>query len=215
MKTKQERTEIFKLFQTNIKKNNTFDVGKQNFFELRAELAEMYDYIFETCSSDDFCRMPLAKDKTIAYYIYHLMRIEDIVSNTLIAGKEQVFLIKKYDERLCSPIITTGNEISRDKLIEFSKKLDINQLKNYATDVLFNTNNIVKNMDFENSKTKISEEKRADLLRLNSVSMDENAFWLIDYWCNKTHTGLLLMPFSRHQMLHLDGCLRIMHKIKV
>jgi hypothetical protein len=212
MKTKQELSEIFKSFQAGIKKKGSFETGKQNLLALRAELSSIYDYIFSTCNSDDFCKMPLTGDKTIAYYLYHLTRIEDITSNTLIAGNEQLFFKKNFDRLLNSPVITTGNEIARDGLIEFSKALDCNQLRSYTAVVLDNTNSIIKNMSFEDSKRKVSAERKANLIKSNTVSTDENAFWLVDYWCGKTCAGLLLMPFSRHQMLHLDGCLRIMER---
>jgi|GEM_PF-6351071 len=39
MKTQQEQSEIFKLFQMNIKKNDSFELGKQNLLALRAELS--------------------------------------------------------------------------------------------------------------------------------------------------------------------------------
>lgn len=214
MKTKQECSEIFKLFQRNIKRKNNYDLGKQQLLTLRAELMSVYEYIFTTCSFDDFIKMPLSTDKTIAYYLYHLTRIEDITSNTLIAGKEQIFFERNYDKLLNSPIITTGNEIEGDKLVEFSKMLDINQLKNYIAEVFTNTNNIITDMNYEESKTKVSDDRKAELVKLYTVSTNENAFWLVNYWCEKTYAGLLLMPFSRHQMLHLDGCLRIIRKIQ-
>lgn len=214
MTSKQERLDIFKVFQTNIKKSSSFDTGKQSLLALRKELSEIYDYIFTTCDNDDFCKMPFSNNKTIAYYLYHLTRIEDITSNTLIAGRTQLFFAKNFDKLLNSPIITTGNEITRDELIGFSKSLDINQLRNYASVVLDNTNSIIQDMSFEDSRIKVSTERKNDLLKLNTVSTDENAFWLVDYWCRKTYSGLLLMPFSKHQMLHLDSCLRIVNKIK-
>ena len=214
MKTKQERSELFKLFQANIKKKNSFEKGKQYLLTLRAELSAVYDYIFATCNNDDFCEMPLAKDKTIAYYLYHLIRIEDITSNTLIKGQPQIFFTGNFNKSLSSPIITTGNEINRDGLIEFSKMLNINELKNYADAVLNNTNVIIQNMSFEESKVKVSEQRKAEVIQTQSVSNDESAFWLIDYWCKKTYAGLFLMPFSRHHMLHLNGCFRILDKIK-
>jgi len=37
MKTKQERSEIFKSFQTNIKRKNSFELGKEKLIELRKE----------------------------------------------------------------------------------------------------------------------------------------------------------------------------------
>ncbi len=214
MKTKQERSGIFKDFQLKIKRNETFDEGKKSLLKLREELKEIDEFIFSNCDKEEFCRMPLKTDKTIAYYIYHLTRIEDITSNTLILDKEQILFRNKYDKLLNSPIITTGNELKRDKLIEFSSLLDIDKLKGYVEDVYHNTNQLITEMKYEESKTKVSTERKNNLIGLNVVSKDKDAFWLVDYWCKKTYAGLLLMPFSRHQMMHLDGCLRIIRKIK-
>jgi len=214
MKTKQERSEIFKLFQTGIKKKSAFEEGKQSLLALRAEFASMYDFIFSVCNNEDFCKMPLSKEKTLAYYLYHTLRIEDIIANSLIDNKPQIFFSQGYDILLKSPIITTGNELVRDGLIDFSKKLDIGQLKNYVAAVMSNTNEIIQNMTFEESKTKISAEKKATLVESNVVSTNPGAFWLVDYWCGKTYAGLLLMPLSRHHMMHLDvGRLRVINKI--
>jgi len=214
MTTKQERSVIFESFQSNIKKSVSFDEGKANLLALRKELSAICDYIFEVCNGEDFCKMPLKSDKTIAYYLYHLNRIEDIVSNVLIDDKEQLFFAENFDRRLNSHVITTGNEIARDSLIGFSKALDLKQLREYVVAVMSNTNEIIKCMNFQDSKTKVSAEQKAKVIKSNTVSTDESAFWLVDYWCNKNYAGLMLMPFSRHIMLHLDGCLRIINKIK-
>ena len=48
---------------------------------------------------------------------------------------------------------------------------------------------------------------------MNVVSNNENAIWLIDYWCNKDVRGLIQMPFSRHWIMHIEACLRIKNKI--
>lgn len=45
---------------------------------------------------------------------------------------------------------------------------------------------------------KISEERKECLKSLNVVSTDEDAIWLIDYWCKKDIRGLFQMPFSSH-----------------
>jgi hypothetical protein len=150
----------------------------------------------------------LFRCKTIAYYIFHTLRIEDIVSNTLIAGREQLF----FSQKINFPIITTGNEI--ENTVELSKKIDARELKNYTRDVLKNTNEIIQGMCFEDSKIKVSEEKKAELIKTKTVSEDENAFWLVDYWCKKTYGGLLLMPFSRHHLMHFDACFRILAALR-
>ncbi|MCL2576663.1 MAG: phage head-tail adapter protein [Defluviitaleaceae bacterium] len=214
MTAKQERSVIFKEFQSNIKKKASFDEGKANLLALRKELSIICDYIFDVCAEEDFCKMPLKNDKPIAYHLYHINRIEDVVSNILIAGKEQLFIAENFNERLNSPVITTGNEISRDELIEFSKALNKNQLRDYIAAVMANTNEIIKNLSFEESKTKVSAERKAEVIKSKAVSSHDSAFWLVDYWCNKTYAGLMLMPFSRHLLMHLDACLRMVNSIK-
>ena len=57
-------------------------------------------------------------------------------------------------------------------------------------------------------------ERKEELKSLNVVSEDENAIWLIDYWCNKDIRGLIQMPFSRHWIMHVEACLRIKNKIQ-
>lgn len=46
-------------------------------------------------------------------------------------------------------------------------------------------------------------------------SEDENAIWLIDYWCGKGIRGLIQMPFSRHWIMHIEASLRIKNKIHI
>lgn len=62
-------------------------------------------------------------------------------------------------------------------------------------------------------KKKISEERKEYLKSLNVVSNDENAIWLIDYWCGKDIRGLIQMPFSRHWIMHIEASLRIKNKV--
>ena len=60
----------------------------------------------------------------------------------------------------------------------------------------------------------MTAERREQLLSLNVVSSDENAAWLIDYWCGKDVRGLIQMPFSRHWIMHVEACLRIREKLR-
>jgi hypothetical protein len=141
-----------------------------------------------------------------------MFKIEDVVSKVLIAGREQLFYLKNYNELLKSPVITTGNELTYEELVDLSKALDIKQLKSYVTDVMADTNAIIQNMGYEESKTKVSDERKEELIKTNAVAPGEYSYFLVDYWCGKTYAGLFLMPFSRHQMWHIDDCLKIMNR---
>ena len=67
---------------------------------------------------------------------------------------------------------------------------------------------------FEQTKSKIPEEKKEYLKSLNVVSLDESSSWLIDYWCGKNVRGLLQMPFSRHWIMHVEACLKMKNKLE-
>lgn len=51
------------------------------------------------------------------------------------------------------------------------------------------------------------------LLEIKKELTDENAFWLVDYWCGKDIKGLIQMPFSRHWIMHIEASNRIRNRI--
>lgn len=113
-----------------------------------------------------------------------------------------------------SPIITTGNELAGREIAEFSQKLDIDGLYNYIADVDKATSELLKSLSHSDMKTKMTEADRKNLIKLKTVSEDEKAVWLIDYWCGKDIGGLVKMPLSRHWIMHVEACLRIKNKVR-
>ena len=207
-----------KLMQDNLKKEFTFSDGIKNLLQLRNKLMEEIDLIFQTTSQEKFFALPFPKSKgnsnaTIAWSIYHIFRIEDIVCNSLINNKTQIFFEKDFQNRMNSSIITTGNELSNEQMIEFSKVLNIQELYNYAKLVKENSEKMMLELSFEQTKAKIPEEKKEYLRTLNVVSLDESSNWLIDYWCDKNVRGLLQMPFSRHWIMHVEACEKVKGKL--
>ena len=167
---------------------------------------------------EDFSAIPFINAngyhcKTIGYSIWHIFRIEDIVAHTLINEDEQVFFSGNYQQRINSPIITTGNELVKYQISDFSKQLNLEELYSYISEVKESTERIISGLSYDMLKRKISEERKEYLKSLNVVSNDENAIWLIDYWCGKDIRGLIQMPFSRHWIMHIEASLRIKNKV--
>ncbi len=214
----KEWAELNKTMQLEIKKKDTFESGINTLIKLRGELMAEIIRFKDDLSIDDFCAMPYVNakgyhNKTIAYSLWHIFRIEDIVSHSLIADDEQVFFWGDYQKRINSPIITTGNELKKEEIRDFSKKLSIEELYNYISAVDISTARILRTLTYNGIKEKITDEKRNRLERLKVVSEDENAYWLIDYWCTKDIKGLIQMPLSRHWIMHIEACLRIKDKL--
>lgn len=214
----KEWSGLNKSMQLQIKKKDTFNAGVDTLLQLRRQLMGQMMQFKEELSKEDFCAMPYInadgyQSKTIAYSLWHIFRIEDIVAHSLIAGSEQVFFAENYQERIHAPIITTGNELVKEQIGDFSKLLDLHALYQYIREVDQSTTELLKDLSFDDMKIKMTEEKKQYLKTLNVVSEDENAYWLIDYWCGKDIRGLIQMPFSRHWIMHVEACLRIKNKL--
>ena len=214
----KEWSELNKTMQIQIKKKDTYEVGINTLFDLRNQLIQTLISLRDELNREEFDAIPFINadgyhSKTIAYSIWHIFRIEDIVAHVLISEEEQVFFAGNYQERINSPIITTGNELVKQQIADFSKQLNLQELYSYIFEVKESTEKIIKNLYYDKLKQKISEERKEYLKSLQVVSTDENAIWLIDYWCNKDIRGLIQMPFSRHWIMHTEASLRIRNKI--
>lgn len=213
-----EWSDLNKKMQLYLRKKDTFDLGIETLLILRKELMKEVINFKNTLGREDFNAIPFVNakgyhSKTIAYSLYHIFRIEDIVANSLIKKETQIFFQKDYCNRMKSSIITTGNELIEQEIAKFSLKLDLDQLYQYIFDVDNVTTQLLKELSYQNLKIKMTEQDRESLRLLGTVSDNENAIWLIDYWCNKNIQGLIQMPFSRHWIMHIEASLRIKYKI--
>lgn len=211
-------SELNKTMQTQIKKRDTYKAGIDTLFDLRKQLTETLISFKEELNREDFDAIPFINadgyhSKTIAYSIWHIFRIEDIVAHTLVSETEQVFFSGNYQDRINSPIITTGNELVKEQIADFSKRLNLKELYSYIFEVKDSTEKIINSLSYDELKRKISEERKEYLKSLKVVSDDKNAIWLIDYWCGKDIRGLIQMPFSRHWIMHIEASLRIKNRI--
>ncbi len=208
-----------KRMQQLFKKADTFDQGKAVLFNLRNDLMDTLLSFREDLKREDFDAMPYMNadgyhSKNIAYSIWHVFRIEDIVAHTLVKGDEEILFSGNYQSRINSNLITTGNELVKEQISDFTKQLNIDELYSYVADVKKSTEDIIRDLTYGDLKIKVPDERKEKLQSLGVVSNDENAVWLIDYWCKKDVRGLIQMPFSRHWIMHIEACQRIKNKLK-
>ena len=201
-----------------LRKIKKFNEAIEKLIAFREEMFGQITSIVEGYPKEAFYQMPFAKaagyhSKTLAYSIWHIYRIEDIVAHEIIMEDEQVLFKKDYLKKIGSPIITTGNELEGEEITEFSKKLNVKELHLYAKAVKDSGNKFLKKLNYKDLKKKFTDETKQKLAKTRCVSPDENAVWLIDYWCNKDIKGLILMPFSRHWIMHIEAMRRIKDKL--
>ena len=207
-----------KQMQKLISKQQTFDDGIKLLFELREKLFLQITQIINGYPAEAFWKMPFKNadgyhNLTLAFSIWHIFRIEDIVVHSLILNNKQIFFSSNWQEEIGSKIVTTGNELQSDEIEEFSKHLNVSALYDYATAVKASTDEFLTQLKYDNLKQTFGEEDKKRLIENGSISHDEDAVWLIDYWCGKDIAGLIKMPLSRHWIMHVEAMQRIKNKL--
>jgi hypothetical protein len=145
---------------------------------------------------------------TIAWNLWHLTRIEDIAANILITDGLQV-MDRELQVKLNSTVLDTGNAMSDVEMDEFSKTINMRELKNYRIKVGRKTRKIIGRLNPDDLKRRMTAGQLKRILDEGGVLNAEGSRWLIDFWGRKTVAGLLSMPVTRHQVVHLNDSLKI------
>lgn len=149
-----------------------------------------------------------AGDQSIVWKLWHSSRIEDMTMNVLISGRNQVFNECSWYDKLNIKARDTGNAMDEAEITEMSRTADIGALKEYRRAVAEKTRTVIKALEPNDLKRKV-EQSRLDLL-LSDGSVVQAAAGLLDYWGKKTCSGLLLMPATRHNLVHINESLRLL-----
>lgn len=178
-----------------IRKLEMWEISKNLFINLYLELKNKIDNLFKELKD--------CKNENIIWNLWHIMRIEDLIVNILICEKESI-LNEKLKNELNISITDTGNSLTKEEIKKFAKNINIKKLKYYSDKISKNTINLIKRLKAEDIKRKINKINLEKII--NGCGFTKDNLWLIDYWGKKDIAGLLLMPLSRHIIVHLNQC---------
>lgn len=94
----------------------------------------------------------------MCWQFWHTYRIEDLVSNILMANQEQIFN-RDWQIKIGSSITDTGNALELDEAIVFGRKINIKALREYMIEVGKNTRHILENITLEQMKSMVPYER--------------------------------------------------------
>ena len=152
--------------------------------------------------------VPAKFEHSIAWLLWHIARIEDMTMNTLLAGKIQIFHQDSWLEKLKINVRHSGNVVmDKDAVTALSQAIDIDMLRAYRLAVGQSTRETVKGLQPDELGQKVDPASLQELLDEGSVA--EEASDLLTYWGNLTKAGLLLMPPTRHNFIHLNEALKV------
>ncbi len=143
----------------------------------------------------------------MCWQLWHTYRIEDLISNILMADREQIFN-DDWQRKICATITDTGNALTREQAIEFGKNINMSALRDYMIAVGKNTRQILSNLTLEQVKSMVPEEWVMKILEVGGVTTDFRSVWLLVFWGRLTVGGMILTPITNHHMMHLPVCLK-------
>jgi DinB superfamily len=169
------------------------------------------DEVWQDLPEEAVSSFPPGGEHSIAWIVWHLSRIEDMTMNVLVAGGAQVWKQEGWQPRLKITLEDTGNALNLDEIAALSASVDVTALRAYRLAVGRRTRQIVKQLGPADFK------RKTDPLRLRRL-LDEGAVvaaagGLLEYWGGLTVAGLLLMPPTRHNIVHWNEALRIKSRL--
>jgi len=171
------------------------------------------DTLLNDMSPQEYHIMPTAKDETIAWSLWHITRIEDLTMSILIACSAQLFDYQ-WKLKMNASIYDTGNALSDDEIMQLSRELNIVELLAYRNAVGKRTREIVNDLATGDMKRKVSASSLDRIKLEGGVTEHKDSVWLLDYWGKKDVAGLLLMPPTRHLIMHLNDCSKWKQQIR-
>ena len=117
----------------------------------------------------------------LCWQFWHIYRIEDLVTNYLIADQEQIFN-ETWKSKINSPITDTGNALTPKQAIDFGKCIDVLSLKEYMLKVSTNTREIISNLTLEKINEKATKTQLEKILTVGGITTDSRSIWLNDFW---------------------------------
>jgi hypothetical protein len=177
-----------------------------------AKKPNVFGELLDGLTREAFAVMPGPNSTSIAWNIWHIARIEDVTANILIADGRQV-LNNAWLKKIGTTIHDTGNAMTKNKIMIFSRSLNMNMLVSYRAEVGRQTRDIIANLKQPDLKRKMKPESVARILDEGGVTSHKDSLWLLDFWGKKTVAGILLMPITRHQILHLNDSIKLKKKI--
>ncbi|MGL6199584.1 MAG: DinB family protein [Lachnospiraceae bacterium] len=171
------------------------------------------DDLLNGLADKDYSVMPTKKDETIAWHLWHITRIEDLTGNLLIAEQGQIFN-DDWMQKMNVAIKDTGNIMKDNEIIDFSQRINKSELINYRNRVGSQTRQTLKSLTPDDLRRKPNSEYLERLISEGGLLEKKGSLWLKDFWGQKTVSGLILLPLTRHQMMHLSDSIRIKEYIK-
>ena len=130
--------------------------------------------------------------------------------NRLVAGEPQLFHVSSWSIELGFDAVHTGNAMSAEEVKDLSDRINFSALRTYRLAVGKKTQEIVRSLAPSDLKQKVKPDRLEMIVEEGAIVPDAKG--LVEYWGKRTIAGMLLMPPTRHNMVHLNEAAKLKKK---
>lgn len=142
----------------------------------------------------------------LCWQFWHTYRIEDLVSNILMADQEQIFN-DEWQRKIGVAITDTGNALELEEAVRFGENLNAEALRDYILTVGKNTRKIIEQLTIDQIYSMVPEEQVVKILEVGGVTTDIRSVWLLVFWGRLKMGDMIATPITNHHMMHLEACI--------
>jgi hypothetical protein len=161
----------------------------------------------ETLNEDQIRISPYGMN-SIAWLLWHIARCEDVGINRFVCNSPQVIEQNNWYKKLNLNRRDIGTGMRYEDVIELSKSIEINALKEYLTSVALNTQSLVNNLDNNELDTCPHPKYVHDVLN-NEGIINDNCRWVEEHYIHKSRGWFLGHLGLTHAKGHLSQILII------
>ena len=173
----------------------------------QTELWSFEDAVLDDMTEQHIRRIPRNCDHSVAWTIWHIARIEDTTMNLLVAGSPQILNLDNWLQQMNMKVSSTGNAMDEEDVADLSSRIDIPALRAYRAAVGRRTREIVQTLQPERLRQNVDPARIAQVMDEGAIV--EAARGIAEYWSKRDIAGLLLMPATRHNLVHLNEALKL------
>ena len=179
---------------------------------LRANVWSFQDEVLEGLAPEQLRYCSPKIPHSAIWKLWHIARIEDVTMNLLLADSPQVLHSGGWLDRLEIDRMSVGNEMSDVEIAELSEAINVKELLAYRLAVGKRTRSLVRRLKADILWMPPAPDRLQRLFAEGAVI--DRTTWLRDYWGGHPAANLLLMPASRHCLVHLNEIDRMRSKLQ-
>jgi hypothetical protein len=186
--------------------------GMVHSVKLRANVYSFQDEVLQGLTLEQLRYCSPKMPHSVVWKLWHIARIEDVAMNLLLADSAQVLHSGGWLDRLEIDRVSVGNEMPDAEIAELSAAINVKALLDYRLAVGKRTRSLVLRLKADNLWQAPMPDRLQRLFAEGAVI--DRTTWLRDYWGGHPAANLLLMPASRHCLVHLNEIDRMRSKLQ-